>query len=999
MVGYLLFLLCVAAAISCERTRLFETRTLSARTEDLRTRLLQATGYSPGTDADEQKFCGDMGINFQQDLVVSEADLAGMSGSFNTKFTSVGLELLDLIKGGGFNGGFPAKASGIVTKLPMIVLSIIGVALIALFLIVALVYGLVKCLCGAAKKKDDEKENKEEKKEQYQDNNKRAEEHNSHQRQGQNQQDGQSPFQEDKERRPKPETERDINTQRQEQHPQDHGEQRKQGQQSQEQQSSQDKQKSDSSDRNQSEQKSDKKQEIEDTVKVQNRWKYASYVLGGSAFVLTVVWFVYLGIAVSRVKFVVCGVAGFKKIAVQGDLSGSVKFAGVNGLTFLAQKALDSVSNFPATSVSAQLSSINSKNFVTESAQVLTDFNSINYGESRYQYTGLDGSAKVTPPSVREYVAKIYPVDLKLEASAFTSLASGLGSAATVFAKTPAVTTDSLNLFTTSLNLALKTPAEKFLQMVSGGSPDYMAGIKRLGYVVLILGGILIFVALIILGIVLYYVAKLLAALTDNKSDDEEENKKKNKDSNEQQKDQQKSEKHERSNQPGENHQNDHEADRLQRQQNHGHQHHGQQSDQERNRQQQENRNSQSEQQQREQAEEKRKSDDKKRQEEEQKKSQSNTDDSNNSNKGCLQKLLSLSGVKIVQLVVSLVLIVLSLAIFIYAIAAVFGSVAFSTVCTMSNKILTEGQFVAELSASGYFTPEASGILKECISARGNGNIKNILGSSLPTDLIAMIDGGGSVAAYSSFKSKYTDSTPPVSTGFSTKLADYVTLKTKDSDSNSNDIEAGRTAINSNKCSSDTAGYNDGVCASSSTSDSDNTGLGTNFCFNFNNFQAAGYPTRYQSGVTCTGGASSTTGQSSLTNTLKAVAAYKTAMTQLQTDFNLYYQGSGGAKGVKQLYADLKASDADVTAISAHVGVKALVDSQAGFNGGLESSGNCTLLRKGLIATQVAVCEKVFKPFYTQMALSFVNACALLGAGIALLGSCYYTSKVELLTS
>ena len=1013
----LLLLLCVTAAIYCSTERLFKPQPSATRTDVLRARLLQATGYSAGSDADEKKYCGDAGIEFEADLVVPEADLKAMSESFNTKFTSVGMELLDLIKSGAFNAGYSAKATKIVTKLPLIVLSIIGAALIVLFLIFAIVYGLVKCLCGAGKKDDDKERNKEEKEKSYQDkqdNNEnqqnqkdrhQSQDARDHQNQNKQQEQGKQEYdipEEDK----VPSKPQDQQQQRQQEQEQKSNEQQHQNQNQQnqnDQQSDKNKDNKENQDNKDNKDNKDKnKQELEDAIKVQNRWKYASYALCVAAFSLTIIWFVYLAIAVSKVKFVLCGVAGFKRIAVQGDLKGDFKFAGANGLSFLAQKALDNVGSFPAAAVSTQLGNINSKNFATESTQVLTDFNSIKYPESRYEYVGIDGTTKVIAPSVREYTRRLYPGDLKFEASAITSLASGLGAAATVFAKAPQVSSDSVSALKTALDTALRIPAEKFLQMVGGGSPDYMSGVKRLGLVVLILGGILIFVALMIVGLVLYHVAKLLAALSgDSQNDSKKEEEKKKEEEQRRQEEEKKrqDEQHRnssngqnnsdgRQNQENDRHQNQEEHNRLQ-----GQHSNERNSDPAQNQNQQQNQ-AQSNQNNTENQNTQNQSNNNKKQND-----QGNNRDSSTDKGGCLKKLLSLSGAKIVQLVVALVLIVLSLAIFIYAIAAVFGSVAFSTVCNLSNKVLFEGQFVTDLAASGYLTPQASSILKECISATGSGNIKSILGPSLPSDLIAMIDGGGSVAAYASFKTKYTDATPPVSTAFSTKVGDLVLLKKADSDSNQHDLESGKSFINRNKCSSDTAGYNDGVCASSAPGDADNTGLGTNFCFNFNSFQAAGYPTRYQSGVTCTGGVNAADGQKTLTNTLKAAAAYKTSMTSLQTDFNLYYQGAGAAKGIKQLYADLKAVDADVTAISANAGIKALIESQAGFNGGLESSGNCTLLRKGIVATQVAVCEKVFKPFYTQMGLSFANACALLGAGIALLGSCYYTSKVELLTS
>lgn len=1007
----LLLLLCVTAAVYCSTERLFKPQLLAQRTDSLRNRLLQATGYSAGTDPDEKKYCDDAGIEFDSDLVLPDEDLQAISLNMDSKFKSVKTELLDLIKGGTFNAGYPAKATKIVTKLPLIVLSIIGAALIVLFLIFAIVYGLVKCLCGAAKKDDEKERNKEEKEKSYkqkQDNKENQQNQGHHpnsqddkDRQNQNKQQDHEIPQEDK------------NPSNPDQQYQNQQQDRQKSDQKQQEQQKSD-QKDDKKEENKDSDEEKKKQELQDAVKVQNRWKYASYGLCVAAFALTIIWFVYLAVAVGKVKNIVCAAAGFKRIAVRGDLKGDdFKFAGVNGLTFLAQKALDNVGSFPAASVSAQLTNINSKNFATESAQVLSDFNGLKQPESRYAYTGLDGSSKVVPPSVQEYVRKLYPVDLKFEASTVTGLAAGLGAAATVFAKSPQVTSDSLNAFKTALDVALKIPAEKFFQMVSGGTPDYMSGIKRLGLVVLILGGILIFVALIIVGLVLYHVSKLLAAFSgDNQNENNQEEQKR--------KDEERKKEDEEQKKQQEQKQRQEEEQRRQDEQNRNSNNGQQNSDQRQNQasQPQQNQDQQeqdrlkgepSHQQQNNQNNHNNQNNQQQPQNSETQRDNSNTnknqnDNNNSSNKdnnkgGCLQKLLSLTGAKVVQLVVALVLIVLSLAIFIYAIAAVFGSVAFSTACSVSHKVLYEGQFVTELSASGYLTPQASALLKECISSAGSGDIKNVLGSSLPSDLIAMIDAGGSVAAYGSFKTKNTGATPQVSTAFSTKISDLVLLKKSDSDSSPNDVEAGRASINKNKCSSDTAGYNDGVCASSAPSDADNTGLGTAFCFNFNSFQAAGYPTRYQTGVTCTGNTDAPTGQQVLTSTLKAAASYKTSMTTLQTDFNVYYQGTGGAKGIKQLYADVKAVDADVTALSGNAAIKALVDSQAGFNGGLQSSGNCTLLRKGIIATHVAVCDKVFKPFYTQMGLSFANACALLGAGIALLGSCYYTSKVEILIS
>lgn len=749
-----------------------------------------------------------------------------------------------------------------------------------------------------------------------------------------------------------------------------------------------------------------KSKDLQKYLKIQKVFQYSSYGAGASAVGLTIAWLVYLARAVSNLKTVACGAAGFKRIALHGDISGTYKFAGVNGLKFITTSALSLTSKLPAISVSANLNNINARGFSTEAPKVWTAFGQLDRVEANYAYLGIDGQVNVNPPSISDYLKNILPGTLRTEVFFLTTLGINIGKAGVIFGKVPAIDTTMINNFNMGLDLSLGTLGTGFLKIFTSSVPDYFGIFKDYAWVAMILGGILIFTSLIIAAYVLYYLAKILAIF--RREDDEQ----KEKDGNYDKLDDQFNRDPE-----APNWQNQGSGDPQRRDNN---QNPGQRQNQGQN----QNRNLN---QPREQNQQQRDNQDRQRQDGERQNDNSreevlqNKDQPYNSFQEqqkkptapevpkllkcctCLAKAFTLGGMKVCQLVLGLGIGVIALIMLVVAVASFVGSVAVTTGCLVGHQALVQADFAIRLANSGLLNKQASAFVTECLALNGTGDLSKIM--DVPqNDLFDMINGAGGLAAYESQRSSLFDNTtvvePQVGASVQTRWVNLASLKTSDSDGNGNDLEAGRKQILNNKCSSDSMGYNDGTCTSSSPSDSDTQGLGTNFCFNLGSFQSKGYPNRYNTGVTCSGNPNTSSAQSTLTNTLAAAGRYKNALGKMQVGFaNPFYLGSSGTQGEKGLFVNLKAASGDIKAVANEPNIKAFVDVQATFGGGLEASGNCTLLRNGIIATQNAVCDKVYTQLYTQSKLSFANALTLLGTALTIFGSCFYTTKIELLTS
>ena len=87
-------------------------------------RILQTSDYgNPSQDPDVQKYCKDEDIN-PDDLVLKDQDRVNQYSDVSGRYSGITDDLIETLKTGGFNNGFSGKGSNIVTKAPIIIISI-----------------------------------------------------------------------------------------------------------------------------------------------------------------------------------------------------------------------------------------------------------------------------------------------------------------------------------------------------------------------------------------------------------------------------------------------------------------------------------------------------------------------------------------------------------------------------------------------------------------------------------------------------------------------------------------------------------------------------------------------------------------------------------------------------------------------------------------------------------------------------------------------------------
>ena len=146
------------------------------------------------------------------------------------------------------------------------------------------------------------------------------------------------------------------------------------------------------------------------------------------AGILLVIWVIVMIMTVLKVKYVMCGFSSIKQIAINGDVSDpKVNFAGLNGLIYLVDrysKIMDNISSF---GLNIQANIINTQGLTAKSTSVKNTYTATPLVKSDYTYDGWDGTTKVIPGSVVEFVDNLRSGPLKVEVDTYTATLDELG--------------------------------------------------------------------------------------------------------------------------------------------------------------------------------------------------------------------------------------------------------------------------------------------------------------------------------------------------------------------------------------------------------------------------------------------------------------------------------------------------------------------------------------------------------------------------------------------
>ena len=769
-------------------------------------------------------------------------------------------------------------------------------------------------------------------------------------------------------------------------------------------------------------------EDVEKSHKKHRFFKICACLFCIASLVLLIVWFIYLSRSVMHIKDVRCGIAYTKGIAFQGDVKNGAKFYGLNGIKSVLDSIKGSFDNIPS-GMQANALAIQARNLNTQAQDTETKFGAYPSNKDNYAYQGTDGTTNIVPPSVINYFDTIKPMRLKAEVDLLTSTSIGLHIYGDFFAtytstQTPTVKAQIDNL-KNSIDDKFGRPITDLFDIFLGKKPEYITSIKTVGYVALILGGILILLVLLIIGIVVVILFSVISKLkkahddhkrhkSDRQSDrikdhqvekiSEEEQRMMNQREEVLQKrfdaedegimrdrDREDKEKTDKRIQEDEKLQNDPNTDDIIRSNIH-----------------------QIRRVENEAREQRRKREDNerviRRQQElekekimavhtaEYREDHMKEHESVGDKTKWYAKLCTLKTLILIQAVVILVLILLAILVFLFAIASVIGSAAITGACRISYGILGEPNFIDDINRGSYFTQDAVTIAKNCISRGGNGIIPQINTTIKSSTELNKIDRGfSSIAKYqNALLSNFTANQADPMVGkyvfdYATSAKDFTIMN---GGSGSHSLEEAIKIINTNMCSSDVASFTDAGCPAntaqkSATGDTNIRALGTAYCMKFESLSTTKYSGRYSGAVTCSGTNDKSAAEAFLVSTYDTVQRYSTKATSFFTDYNTFYTSE------QATYTQLSNTGLRSDVNTAYTNWKPAIDAYGEMGGSIESGFNCTGLRRGVVAAEHALCYNVFGSFHAQTSLSFATACLLLVTAICMIGSCHYSVAME----
>ena len=921
-------------------------------------------------DDDVKSFCSDRDISFEELSITSSARMelkADLDKSLKS-FRSIVDEVIEVIKSGDLNEGMGSRATNIVTKAPVIVLSILMLVIIVVLLLVLCVYGIIRCICSksedidqvvvvvpnagnqpssnlyAAAADDWQSEDEREKAQDDQVN---------RQRQLQAQQEGETNrLQREEQWRREDEDSQSRRRQRREERNR-HNAQRSQNHQA-------------------SNSQSDRLQKLDEEMKTaktrQNYTKYCSYACCLASVVITAVWFGYLARAVSNINDVKCSMAGLKGMALSGDVKTTdLKFIGVKPLQDLLTMYQDIIlKETPPVFLAAGIAAITASSIKQTGTDLRTKLEDVPRLDKDLSYSGLDGSP-VKPPSAK-LVQDALSDSLRAEALNLHKTCLGIGSFAEYLAIQTAagpVLVVAFEVYIRGLGLAVE-PIQTFFDKMLKTSPRYISATQELAYVVLILLGIVIFLTLLAIAVVLYYLAKLIAILVPDNDEDKREEHRRDAGPNQRQQEHARDSARDGQHEDSFNHfaPNDQNQNRGQQRQAQDRQQPGNntQKDQHNNQQQ-------------------------------QFESRKPGADTSKAGSKCCQCLMRLQPLKVCQFVICSVMTVLSILTFLFAIASVFGVIGFYTGCEVSYGIGEKPGFIDEINKGEYFSKNTATLLKNCLAPGGNGDLGALIPTGIPPELKLVMDGLFGTALAVSNKSQLSGSPtqPPQGASLEVKVNDWAAMTQADSDQNPNDLDAALKKVNSNKCSQDSMNYN-GKCSGtiSTTADTATQSLGSQYCIDVSKVPSHNYDGRYAgqpaSGY-CTGAQSTTLGQDALKKASATASAYKASITSLKNKFDSFYTTE------KQCFSKTKDALNSYNLQGIYDKYQTQCDRQFQL-GNYNDLLNCQSFRKGHTAIERSLCYKMLGSLDAQSGLAFFDALLMFFAALSVFSSWFYSDKL-----
>jgi Ca2+/Na+ antiporter len=991
------------------------------------------TAYTPSTDPDVKEFCTDKNIDFES-LTLPEPKRVELRKDIEGIYSTPSASFVDIIAEGGFNAQNSAKINKVVVNLPIVIISIIFLIIIALLCLYGCVRALIACI---RKRRNPPALNKDLYPIGHTEHNPihahvdSDDEEDQRIRQKRDEED-----RIDRERDEHEENnDKELSEEKRQKKQQNREEKQKKKQQKREEEDQKRKQKKEEKRNkkdNKKEEKKDNNDELENAKKKQNAFKWASAGLGVSALTVTIIWIVYLAKAVNNVKKTNCAAAGLKSFTVKGDMSNpDARFPGTEGISFVGKQYSNLLRDLATTNtVAVPATSLGTA--MANAGGVKTSFAAIPSVTTSYEYLGLDGTAKIASPGIKDYVLNLIPNKVRAEANLLGSACDNLIIAGDFYDGPITVQmADNIDANVESIvgkvKVSLVDPITSIYGKLFSTPPKIMTQVKTVGMVALILGGILIFLALVILCFVLAVIGRIMRAVNSARGkayaaagvDDEEERRRRE---NAHHHDDHRHGEHpaqedshiahqNKGDDPAKTPDNMAEDERKKINKSKGskdshHNHDNEEDDHHR-------KNKDSHHDHKDKRDSHHDNDDHKHRDDEnndnrkkniENKKDEMKNDASNKAKGCCKKLMSLKVMKILQLVVSLVLIVVSILLFIYAIASVAGGIVVATGCKLIDGTLTQkGFYERTLGKGGYFAPELGAVVRECIEPEGSGNLGTAINSQITSELSSATSGVYGLVQFADIKASaiYSATNPPEGKSTSDRVTKLDNMDEKDSDDNSNDLNSGINSVNNNKCTQDTMAYNGKCVAGSQQSqispeDTNTASLDSSYCIMMTQVPSHAYAGRYD-GKPTTGYCATvdtSAGQAKLTAASKSAIDYKSKISSLKSTYDTFYTAENNC--FNALKDNTVATSVD--SMSKDANLAKVIELQRQFKGGAESLLTCTFARRSLIAVENVLCFQTFKYIYNQTGLAFANAIIMLFLSLSVLGSCWFTHKVESLT-
>lgn len=1066
-------------------------------TELRHSRLLQnISSYGdPNQDADVKKYCADQGIN-PTDLILKDQDRVNLYADVSGRYQGITDDLIDVLKTGGFNSGFSGRASNIVTKAPIIVISIILVCLIILMLLALCIWACVRaCCCPHRTKKvviedvrgeneasaagfipppggmDSESSSDEE---YYHDQDRHRLLHRRREEDEQEAADYSRQLEDL--RRQNKETEahelerqftkrqeekqimranedaaldrrrHEIVTTREEKMGID-GQTRKRKKSREPETDEQKRQRKEEKRRRRDELAWNRQRRPEDSVRESHAkeadhevhsiarkhriFKICAAIVCVATVAVLIAWIVYLAKAVAELKGVRCGISYAKGLALQGYRDNSSVFLGVAGAHYFIDQIKAGIDSSTGIGVAPNANLMANHQYGAHASDLNSKFAAYPSKAENYAYLGLDGSTPIVAPNVLDYFSAVKPGPLTSEVNLLSRVLTGLQNYGDFFkVYNPVMKSmmkDSFDKVNVEVNEKIAKPVRNLFDLMMGRSPDYLRTFRNLGLVVLILGGLLILLVLLIIAILLAILFAIIKKLLDKRHHHHEHKEETRRDRHNRQIDasivadenrilmhrvneidikydhedndvlrrraqedgyevQRRREEdlcRAQNNPPDySNPEEERQIADLRRQLDYEKEERRKREDQERvTKRNQEKENA-------------------RRVEEEhlkKREEQAHEPEDTQIRKPWYIRMCTFNVLKMCQCAIIVLLIILSILVFVFAIVSVVGSAALTGVCRITYGTLKNSSFIEDLNEGSYFSAEAVEIAKTCIAKDGNGNLSLIYNTLNSDANFRSINSGfeGLALFKKSLEANFTSSqvAPMVGKYASDQSSKSKSFTIDNGGSEPNSVGTAIKTINSNQCARDVASFTDAGCPSntqvkSQTTDTATQALGQVYCMRMEALSATKYSTRYAGTVTCAGTSDKAAAEAHLTKTYDTVSRYSAKANSFDTDYNTFY-----AAEVVAWNDFTPTARSEIN--SAYTSWKLSVDPYTEVGGTMDSALNCTALRRGVLAIENPLCYKVSGGLYVQTGLSFACAILLFLTAIAMFGSCFYTMKMH----